>query len=95
MLEQKTFDNSKWDEYINFDSNLICKYKMVIMIHFGEISSSGYEKYLSGMCEGGGLIIKNSTLDERKMYLELYKKYNKKEDGIEKKIFKNCEYYPG
>ena len=98
MLEIKDMTEEENRKYLNYDANLVYKYKLRVMIARITIEEYGLQVYLGKeepMFDKEDPLLAIPLAERKEIYGFIEKNPNYNEMQLAKELFRESEYYPG
>lgn len=98
MLEIKDQTEKESRHYLNYDANLVYKYKLKTIIVRLAIEEYGLQVYMGEEeleTDKEDWLLKISIDERRDIYRFMERNFNFTEEQLAKELFRESEYYPG
>lgn len=97
MLELKDMTEKESRDYLNYDANLVYKYKIRIMILDILIKKYGFQEVMEQeepVLDKEDKVLNISLGEKRDIYRFMKRNQNYTEEQLAKELFRESEYYP-
>lgn len=97
MLELKDMTEKESRDYLNYDANLVYKYKIRIMILNILIKKYGFQEFMEQekmLLDKEDKVLNIPFDKKREIYRFMMRNQNYSEEQLAKELFRESEYYP-